>query len=125
MEDDEKKKGKQVAGVSTYIEINSLTRRLEEEDIAINEYGWYVNSGALKHMTGSQELFETLAEWDSKLHMVLGDKSHKEIQGLEVVPFRMETGWVMRVQDVLFVLGLRCSMMSISMAEKKEFEVLF
>ena len=34
-----------------------------------------MDSRAKKHMTGPQEVFETLAEWDSKLHMVLGDKS--------------------------------------------------
>lgn len=34
-----------------------------------------MDNGAMKHMTGTQEVFETLAKWDSKLHMVLGDKS--------------------------------------------------
>jgi len=57
----------------------------------IDEDGWYVDSGASKHMTGSQEVSETLAKWDSKLHMSLGDKSQKEIQGSRVVPFKMET----------------------------------
>ena len=38
-----------------------------------------MDSGVKKHMIGSQEVFETLTEWDSKLHMVLGDKSQKEI----------------------------------------------
>jgi len=43
--------------------------------VTIDEDRWYVDSGVWKHMTGSQEVFETLSEWDSKLHMVLGDKS--------------------------------------------------
>lgn len=86
--DDEKKKGKQVAGVATSAEIDALARRLEEEEFAmishllqvtIDEDGWYVDSGASKHMKTSQEVFETLDELDSKLHMVLGEKSHKEI----------------------------------------------
>ena len=34
-----------------------------------------MDSGVTKHMIGSQEVFETLAELDSKLHIVLGDKS--------------------------------------------------
>jgi len=41
----------------------------------MDEDGWYVDSGVSKHMTGSQEVFDTLVEWDSKLNMVLGDKS--------------------------------------------------
>jgi len=54
-----------------------------------------MDSGASKHMTGSHEVFETLAEWDSNLHMVLGDKSQKEIRGPGVVPLKMELGQVM------------------------------
>jgi len=75
-------------------------------------------------MIGSQEVFETLDEWDSKLHMVLGDKSQKEIQGSRVVPFRMETGRVMQVQDVLFVPGLSYSVIYVLMIKKKWVEVL-
>ena len=48
-------------------------------------------SGVMKHMTGSRDVFETLDEWESKLHMALGDKSQLDIRGSGVVPFRMET----------------------------------
>ena len=41
------------------------------------------------------------------------------------MPFRMETKRVMRVEDVIFVLGLRYSVISVSMIERKGFEVLF
>lgn len=80
----------------------------------IDEDGWYMDSGAMKYMIGSQEVFQTLLECDSNLHMVFGNKSQKEIQGSTVVPFRMEIGWVMWVQDVLFF----------SMIKNKGFEVL-
>jgi len=58
--------------------------RLEEEDFAmiphfsqsiVNDDGSYMESGVTKYMTGSHEFSKTLAEWNSKLHMVLGDKS--------------------------------------------------
>ena len=91
----------------------------------IDEDGWYVNSGAKKHMTGSQDVFETLPKWYSKLHMMLGDKSQLEIRGSGVVPFRMEIRRMMRVQDVLFVPRLKYSMISILMIKRKGFEVLF
>ena len=77
--DDEKKKGKQVTGVSTYVEIDDFTKILEEEEFSmishfsqgtIDDDGWFMESGVTKHMTGSQEVFETIDEWDSKLHMV-------------------------------------------------------
>ena len=59
---DDEKKGTQVFGVATSAEIDALTRKLEEEDFAmtshfsqgtIDEDGWYMDSGASKHMTGS------------------------------------------------------------------------
>lgn len=96
--DDEKKKGKQVIGVATSAEIDALTSRLEEEDFAmishlsqgiIDEDGWYMDSGATKHVTGPQEVFKVVFEWDTKLHMVLGDKSQKEIRGWELC----HSGW--------------------------------
>lgn len=37
-----------------------------------------MDSGVLKHMIGLQEVFDTLDEWDSKLHMVLGDKIQRD-----------------------------------------------
>lgn len=41
------------------------------------------------------------------------------------MPFKMETGRMMWVQHVLFVPRLRYSVISISMIERKGFEVLF
>ena len=104
----EKKKGKQATFLANKVENDELTRRLEEEEEyitiishfsqgTIREDGWYVESGVTKHMTGSQDLFEALVEWDSKLHMVLGNKSQLEIRGSGVVPFRMERGRMMQV----------------------------
>ena len=81
---DEKKKGKQVFSVVASAKIDDLSKRLEKDDFVmishfsrstITEDGWYVDSGALKHMTGAHEGFETLDEWDSTLHMFFGDKS--------------------------------------------------
>jgi len=46
----------------------------------IDEDGWHMDSNASKHMTRSDEFFKTLAEWDSKFHMVLGDKSQLAMQ---------------------------------------------
>jgi len=45
----------------------------------IKEDGWYMDSGTMKHMTRSQDVFETPFKWNSKLHMVLGDKNQLEI----------------------------------------------
>lgn len=63
---------------------------LEKEDFAlishfsqgiIDDATWYMDSGELKHMTVSLDVFTTLVVCESELHMVLGDKSEKEIKG--------------------------------------------
>ena len=75
--DDEKRKGKWATLIASKAERDELARRLEdeEEDFAIishflhstiKEDGWYVDNGVTKHMTRSQEGFETLAKWDSE-----------------------------------------------------------
>lgn len=101
---DTQKKRKEVAGVATSIELDDLSMRLESEDIAlishfskgvIDEITWYVDNGASKHMTGSHDVSETLVEWDSKLHKMVGDKNQKEINGSGVVSFGMELGQLM------------------------------
>ena len=42
-----------------------------------------------------------------------------------MVPFRMDRGRMMRVQNVLFVLGLKYSVIFVSMMERNWFEFLF
>lgn len=67
-----------------------LLRSLEDEDFSlvshfskgiINETSWYVDIGASKHMISSYDFFEPLTKWDSKLHIVGGDKTQKLIRG--------------------------------------------
>ena len=57
--------------------------------------------------------------------MFLENNIQLEIRGSGVVPFRMERGCMMRVEDVLFVPGLRYSVIFISIMERKGFEALF
>ena len=52
--------------------------------------GWYMDNSVTNHMTGSQEFFETLVEWDLNFHMVLGDKSLLEIRGSSFC----HSGWI-------------------------------
>jgi len=40
--------------------------------VVIDEDRWYVESGASKHMTGSQEVFKTLTEWDLEVSHGVG-----------------------------------------------------
>eukprot|EP00253_Pinus_taeda_P022014 PITA_22014 len=69
-----------------------IRRRGSKLQGIIDEVAWYVDTSASKHMTSSQDVFETQAKEEPKLHMVLEDKSQKELMGSSVVPFRVESG---------------------------------
>lgn len=59
------------------------------------------------------------------MQIVVCDKSQKGIRVSGVVPFRMESGSLLRVKDVLFVLELKYNVLSVSVIEQKGFEMIF
>jgi hypothetical protein len=75
-------------------------------------------------MTGAWELFENFTESDSDVHVELGMGTKHAVKGFGTVPFRMELG-VLRVMNMLWVPELRGSVLSVSMIEKKGFDVAF
>jgi hypothetical protein len=86
---------------------------------------WFVDSGATCHMTGAWELFESFTESDSDLYVELGMGTKHAVQGSGTMSFRMESGDVLRVTNVLWVPKLRKSVLSVSTIEEKGYAVLF
>jgi hypothetical protein len=58
------------------------------------------------------------------VHVELGMGTKHAVKGSGTVPFRMESGGVLRVTNVLWVPKLR-SVFSVSTIENKGFDVLF
>lgn len=119
-QDNEKKK--EIAMVATYTaEQDDFMRRFEEDfslvshffEGTIDEGTWFIDSGLSKHTTRSQEVFETLTEWDSILHVEVDEKSQKTLKGSGMVPFKMEARGLLQVHDALWVHKLMCSMLSV------------
>ena len=55
-------------------------------DIYASQCVWYIDSGAIKHMTGKQEVFSKLAPCNNEV-ISLGDASIHEVQGKDVLLF--------------------------------------
>jgi hypothetical protein len=70
-------------------------------------------------------LFENVTKSDLYMHVELGMGTNHAVKGPRIVPFQMESGGVLRVMDVLWVLKLKRSVVSILMIEKKGFDILF
>lgn len=62
-----------------------------------------IDSGAICHMTGTQEVFKSFTESDSDLYVELGMGTKHAVQGSGTMPFWMESEGMLRVINVLWV----------------------
>jgi hypothetical protein len=76
-------------------------------------------------MTSARELFDSFTEIDSNLCVQLGMGTKHAVRGSSTVSFRLESGEVLRVSNVLWVPELRRSVLSISENKKKSYHLLF
>jgi hypothetical protein len=84
-----------------------------------------VDSGATCHMIGAQDLFEIFTTFDSDLYVELGMGTKHAVQGSRTVSFRMESGNVLRVTNMLCVPELRKSVLLVSTIDEKGYAVLW
>ena len=86
---------------------------------------WLVDSGASKHMTGFKDYLSTLIERESSQKVKLGDDYQYPIKGVGEASYKLESGELLKMKDVLYVPGLKKNLLSISGLEKKGFRVAF
>jgi hypothetical protein len=134
----EKKKGKgkqqqnQVA-TSTETQMSEFASKFEKDFLMVSclststvpRNAWYVDNGASRHMTSARELFSSLTEQDSRVQVELGDDAKYPVAGVGTIPFQLQSGNSLDFDDVLFVLGLRKNLLSVSVMEDKGFAVEF
>ena len=86
---------------------------------------WYMDSGALSHMTGAREMFSELSQADTDVEVVLGDDSVVNAVGRGTIIFQRESMSPMVLRDVLYVPRLKKNLVSISMIEDQGLGVSF
>ena len=86
---------------------------------------WLVDSGASKHMTGYKNYLTNLIEKESHQKVKLGDEYQYPIKGVGEASYKLESGKQLKMKDVLYVLGLKNNLLSISRLEKKDFRITF
>jgi hypothetical protein len=85
---------------------------------------WYIDSGASRHMTSVREHLTDLTQCGD-VEVVLGDDREVKVAGCGTVSFRRESFPPMTLTEVLYVLGLKKNLVSVSTIEEKGYEVLF
>jgi hypothetical protein len=94
-------------------------------DAYLGKIAWFLYSGSHRHMTGARDLFERFIEFDSGMYVELGMGTRHAVQGSGKMSFRMESGDVLRLTNVLCVPELRRNVLSVSTIEKKVHVFLF
>jgi hypothetical protein len=85
---------------------------------------WYIDSGASCHMTGVREHVTDLTNIGDVEVVLCDDREVKEV-GYRTVSFQRESLPPMTFTEVLYVPGLKKNLVSVSIIDKKGFEVLF
>jgi hypothetical protein len=80
----------------------------------ISGVGWYVDSGASKHMTFNKKAFNKLQEQEDGIQVELGNDATYLVTKMGFVSFYMPLGDVLELDDVLYVLGLTKNLLSVS-----------
>lgn len=89
-----------------------------------NSIVWYINSVASFHMTGNKEYFSHLKE-DMQFQIELGNDGKCTNRGAGTDNFERDSGSSLHLEDVLYVLGLKRNLVSVTTLEDKGYDVIF
>jgi hypothetical protein len=86
---------------------------------------WLIDKGSSRHMTGYKEHLTYLVEKESHLHVVLGDNARYTVKGVGSSSFQLDSDIPLQLSEVLYVLGMKRNLVSISSLEDKGYKVTF
>jgi hypothetical protein len=86
---------------------------------------WIVDSGASCHMTVIWQVFLNITETSPDRQVVNEGGMVRVVRGVGSVRFQLEFGGLLELDGVLFVLGLRVNLLSVSALEDVGYCVLF
>jgi transposase InsO family protein len=106
--------------IKDHVLISTLSR-----SVTPGEDTWIIASGASKHMMGQRKILSCISENKFSQKVTLGDDYQYPIKGVGESNHKMNSGNSLKMKDVLYVLGLKKNLLSISSLEKKGFKVAF
>jgi hypothetical protein len=78
---------------------------------------WLIDSGASRHITGDCRNFSSMKEKETPHKVELGDNKSYAFKGIGQATIKMESGNSIHLSNVLYVLGLKKNLVSISCLE--------
>ena len=90
-----------------------------------DDNAWIVDSGASRYMTGESKQLHTLSKEPSPHAVELGDNKVYVVRGVGSTSLKLENGSKLHLNNILYVLGLKKNLLSISCLEDKGKRVAF
>jgi hypothetical protein len=100
--------------------ISALSRSMSP-----GEDTWLIDNGASKHMTSQRVILSCMTKKNFPQKVTLGDDYQYPIKRVGESNYKLDLGTPMKMKDVLYVLGLKNNLISISDLDKKGFRVAF
>jgi hypothetical protein len=93
--------------------------------VPINENTWLIDSGASRHMTDISNHLTHFIEKETHLHVVLGDDARYNVRGVGTSTFQLDSDMQLKLEEVLYVPGMKRNLVSISALEDKGYKITF
>jgi hypothetical protein len=103
-----------------YINISTLLGM-----VPIKDNTWQIDSGASRHMTRLRKHLTHFVEKETHLHVVLGDDSRYNVIGVGTSTFQLDSDMQLKLEEVLYVPGMKRNIVSISALEDKGYKINF
>ena len=106
--------------------ISDLTAKLEEVNLTTDGIkGWWVDTGATRHVCPDKTMFHTLKETSGQDKLYMGNAATAEIKGEGDVILKWTSGRELKLTNVLYVPELRKSLVSGWLLNKNGFRLVF
>jgi hypothetical protein len=93
--------------------------------VPLNENTWLIDSGASRHMTGFRNHLTHFIEKETHLHVVLGGDARYNVRGVGISTFQLDSDMQLKLEEVLYVPGMKRNLVSISALEDKGYKITF
>jgi hypothetical protein len=106
--------------IKDHVLISSLSA-----SVSPREDTWLIDSGASKHMTGKKNNLSCILEKKFSQKLTLRDDYQYPIKGIGESNYKLDSENSITMKDVLYVLGLKKNLLSISALDNKGYRVAF
>ena len=104
---------------------DNLVAVVIETNMVSNVKGWWIDTGATRHICGDKNLFSEYKHMDDGEKLYMGNSSASNVEGKGNVLLKFTSGKVVTLTDVLHVPEIRKNLVSGPILSKKGFKLVF